>query len=108
MDKWLSWIPRFLSSKTSIVIGAAMFLYLVGLGAISILIGHPNWVPDNAQLVLGNYTNILSMIGAGIAAGASHKAVQNQRRAHEMHQQTHELLTQISDQLDTTASPDAE
>ncbi|RPA65798.1 hypothetical protein EF294_03415 [Gordonia oryzae] len=105
MDKWLSWIPTALSSKTSIIIGIAMFAYLVVLGAVGILIGHPSLVPDNAQLVLGNYCNVASMVAAGIAAGAGHKAVQNQRRAHEMHQQTHELLTQISEQLDV---PDAE
>ncbi|WHU45124.1 hypothetical protein QNM97_13795 [Gordonia sp. L191] len=106
MNRALSWIPRFLSSKTSIIIAIVMFCYLVVLGAIATLTGHPTWVPDNAQLILGNYTNVLSMLGAGIAAGAGHKAIEGQRKVRELHAQTHDMLTQISEQLDTTP-PDA-
>lgn len=101
IDGVLAYVPLFIKSRTSIVIGVVLFAYLVVLGTIATLTGHPAWVPDNMQLILGNYTNVLSMVGASIAAAAADKANQTVKVAHEQHRRTHELLTTISAKLDT-------
>ena len=101
LDAILAYVPRFLSSRVSVLIGVLLFCYLFVFGGIAALLGHADWVPDGAQLIFGNYTNVLSMVGAGVAAGASHSAAKNMKAARRQHVQTHQLLAQINAKLDS-------
>ena len=63
----LASIPRLLACTAAISFLVLLFLYLVVLGAIGLFI--PSLEPSvAAQLVLGNYTNVTSAIGASLAA----------------------------------------
>jgi hypothetical protein len=59
------------------------------------------YVPkDGIQLILGNYTNVLSALGASIAAGsgvAIHKKVKG---LHDNHQQLQNSLNDLHKKLD--------
>lgn len=66
----LAAVPRLLASAPAIVFLVALFFYLVVLGLVGLFI--PALEPSaTMQLVLGNYTNVTSALGASIAAGAS-------------------------------------
>ncbi len=84
MDKILGRLPNILSSKPVIVFGILLFLYLFVFAGLASLLGHSGLVSANTQLILGNYTNVSSSVGAGIAAGASLTLVKRQRRAHKV------------------------
>lgn len=69
ISKVLAFIPKALSSKPSIFIFIALFIYLVGFGVLGLWI--KGLEPSTTlQLILGNYTNVTSATGASIAAGA--------------------------------------
>ena len=107
-DKWLGKLPGLLSSKATIVIGIALFFYLCVYGAMALVVGWPE-VPTQWQLILGNYTNVSSSVGAGIAAGAGLTEIRNQRRhhrllltahlaaaeAHKLAEETHRMVSEI-------------
>jgi hypothetical protein len=77
-------LPNLLSSRPVILFGILLFFYLFIFAGIATLAGHPGAVSTNTQLILGNYTNVSSSVGAGIAAGASLTLVKHQRRAHRI------------------------
>lgn len=77
-------LPNLLSSKPVIVFGIFLFFYLFVFAGLATLFGHPAAVSTNIQLILGNYTNVSSSVGAGIAAGASLTLVKRQRHAHKL------------------------
>jgi len=83
LDKWLGKLPGLLSSKAVILFGIALFFYLFVYGSLALWFGWPP-VSNNWQLTLGNYTNVSSSVGAGIAAGAGLTVVKNQRRHHRL------------------------
>lgn len=83
-------LPNVLSSRPVILFGIFLFFYLFVFAGIATLLGHPNAVSTNVQLILGNYTNVSSSVGAGIAAGASLTLVKRQRHAHRLAQAAHE------------------
>lgn len=83
-------LPNLLSSRPVILFGIFLFFYLFVFAGIATLLGHPNAVSTNVQLILGNYTNVSSSVGAGIAAGASLTLVKRQRHAHRLAQAAHE------------------
>src|ERR1019366_4991958 len=62
-------LPNLLSSRPVILFGILLFFYLFVFAGIGTLAGHPAAVSTNTQLILGNYTNVSSSVGAGIAAG---------------------------------------
>ena len=82
-------LPNLLSSRPVIVFGIFLFFYLFVFAGIATLLGHPSAVSANVQLILGNYTNVSSSVGAGIAAGASLTLVKRQRHAHRLAQAAH-------------------
>jgi hypothetical protein len=90
MDKVLGRLPNLLSSKPVIMFGILLFFYLFIFAGIASLLGHSGLVSANTQLILGNYTNVSSSVGAGIAAGASLTLVKRQRRAHKVMVAAHE------------------
>jgi hypothetical protein len=77
-------LPNLLSSRPVILFGIFLFFYLFIFAGIATLFGHPAAVSTNTQLILGNYTNVSSSVGAGIAAGASLTLVKRQRHAHRL------------------------
>ncbi len=84
VDKLLGRLPALLSSKAVIFFGIFLFFYLFVFAGIATLLGHPSAVSSNVQLILGNYTNVSSSVGAGIAAGTGVALVKRQRRTHAM------------------------
>jgi hypothetical protein len=84
MDKVLGRLPNLLSSKPVIIFGIVLFCYLFLYAGIASLLGHPGAVSANTQLILGNYTNVSSSVGAGIAAGAGLTLLKRQSRAHRV------------------------
>lgn len=74
-------IPRILASKVSQVIFVILFIYLFGFGVLGLVF--KSFEPSSQiQLVFGNYTNVLSALGAAIAAGAGVTAVKEGREHH--------------------------
>ena len=66
MKKFIDSIPKWLSSKVSIFIYIFLFVYLVLFPALAVILPFMKpLVPTNTtQLILGNYTNVLSALGA--------------------------------------------
>src|ERR1700761_7320470 len=79
-------LPYLLSSRIVIVFGIVLFFYLFVFAGLATLFGHPGAVSTNTQLIFGNYTNVTSSVGAGIAAGASLTLLAHHRRAHRLSQ----------------------
>src|SRR5580692_8283702 len=79
-------LPYLLSSRIVIVFGILLFFYLFVFAGLATLFGHPDAVSTNTQLIFGNYTNVTSSVGAGIAAGASLTLLKHHRRAHRISQ----------------------
>src|SRR6201996_6707729 len=77
-------LPYLLSSRIVIVFGIVLFFYLFVFAGLATLFGHPGAVSTNAQLIFGNYTNVTSSVGAGIAAGASLTLLKHKGRAHRV------------------------
>lgn len=96
MNNFISKLPLILSSRVSIYIYIFLFFYLVIIGMACIFIpGLEALAPsDQIQLVLGNYTNVLSALGASIAATSGiviNKKIRSHRELNE------KLETSISD-----------
>jgi hypothetical protein len=79
-------LPYLLSSSPVIVFGILLFFYLVVFAGLASLLGDPGAVSTNTQLILGNYTNVTSSVGAGIAAGGSLTLLKRQHRNHRISQ----------------------
>ena len=60
-----------------------LFFYLFVFAGIETLLGHPSAVSANAQLILGNLTNVTSAMGACIAAGMTVHLSHEQRKRHK-------------------------
>jgi hypothetical protein len=84
MDRFLGKLPNVLSSKPVIIFGIILFCYLFLYAGIASLLGHAGAVSANTQLILGNYTNVSSSVGAGIAAGAGLTLLKRQNRTHKL------------------------
>lgn len=83
-------IPDLISSKVSIIIYVLLFLYLFVFALFCTIIPFmEDLLPsNNVQLILGNYTNVLSALGASIAAGSG---VATHRRMKKMHENNQTL-----------------
>jgi hypothetical protein len=86
LGRALDRLPYLLSSRPIILFGILLFFYLFVFAGIATLVGHPGAVSANSQLIFGNYTNVTSSVGAGIAAGASLTLLNHQRHAHRVAQ----------------------
>jgi hypothetical protein len=86
LSRLLGRLPYLLSSRPVIVFGILLFFYLFVFAGITTILGHPGAVSTNSQLIFGNYTNVTSSVGAGIAAGASLTLLKHQRHAHHVAQ----------------------
>ncbi|MDR2512031.1 MAG: hypothetical protein LBC89_06220 [Bacteroidales bacterium] len=70
MNNFLNKILQWLSSKVSIWIYVLLFVYLVIFTVVTLLLPalHHLAPSENAQLVLGNYTKVLSVLSASVVA----------------------------------------
>ena len=94
MKKFLAKIPEILSSNVSIFIFVFLFIYLVLFGLLGIFA--KNLAPSsNIQLVLGNYTNVTSALGAAIAAGASTAVHASVKKLHDKHNELKKSLDDL-------------
>ncbi|MCL2561649.1 MAG: hypothetical protein FWE10_04940 [Rikenellaceae bacterium] len=98
----LSRIPSWLSSKISVFIYIFLFGYLVIFALIAVLVPwlNPYAPSDGAQLVLGNYTNVLSALGASIAAGSGIAIHDKVKAMHERHRKLHDSIDELHRKID--------
>lgn len=88
----LAKIPAALSSTTSVFIFIFLFVYLFIFGVIGLIV--PALEPSSSvQLVFGNYTNVLSALGAALAAGAG---TIHAKRLKELHDKHDALTTSVA------------
>lgn len=92
---FLERLPLLLSSKILIAFGLFLFFYLVLFAGIAALLGHPDAVSVQTQLILGNYTNVSSSVGASIAAGASVHAARSRQKTSKALAEVHRLTSEL-------------
>ena len=99
LQKILNAIPRILSSKISIFIFIFLFIYLVIFGLVGLFI---EWLAPStsAQLILGNYTNVTSALGAAIAAGASTQHLSQAKKLNENHDNLKKSVDELHAKVD--------
>lgn len=106
MEKILQKIPALLASKISIFIYLFLFFYLVIFAFITKIVPaiHTLSPDNNVQLILGNYTNVLSALGASIAAGngvvVRSRMDKMQRRHEDMHQELTDRIAELHVKLE--------
>ncbi|MBO0441920.1 hypothetical protein [Candidatus Enterococcus ikei] len=106
VNQFLEQIPALLSSKVSIFIYLFLFFYLVVFAVLTM------WIPllknvqpsANVQLILGNYTNVLSALGASLAAGSGtliHHSLSTLHKKHDkMHDELQKTIAELHDKID--------
>jgi len=101
--RFLQAIPRILASTVSIFIFIFLFVYLVLFGFVGLFI---DWLAptEGMQLILGNYTNVTSALGAAIAAGASTQHLTQVRKLRHSHAELKSLVLALHDKMDTMNS----
>ena len=102
LDSFLTNIPNILSSKVSIFIYLFLFFYLVIFAFICMFIPQLNpFAPSSdVQLVMGNYTNVLSALGASLAAGTGVVTHHNINKLHKSHDLLHETIRELHEKID--------
>ncbi len=102
LDKMLEVIPRAMASRLSVFIFLFLFFYLVIYTLLCIIVpGLDSYAPDdNVQVVLGNYTNILSALGASIAAGSGVAIHSKVKDLHKRHDKLHDSITSLHSKID--------
>ena len=111
MKKFLAKVPVWLSSNISIFFFLFLFVYLFIFGVIGMFNAWfaKNIAPNaNVQLVLGNYTNVASALGAAIAAGASTAAHASLKKLHDKHDALTESVNSLHKKLDKIGGTNTE
>lgn len=98
----LNKIPTLISSKVSIFIYLFLFFYLIVFAIICLMIPVLNdWAPSgDAQMILGNYTNILSALGASIAAGSGVSIHSKIKSLHQNHLKLQDSMDALHKKMD--------
>ena len=95
----LAKIPAALSSTVSVFIFIFLFVYLFIFGVIGLAI--PALEPSaTSQLIFGNYTNVLSALGAALAAGAGAVHAKRLKELHQSHSQLNASLDELHKKVD--------
>ena len=99
---FLDKIPGILSSTPSIAIYLFLFVYLVIYALISAVVPalQAHQPSSDMQLIMGNYTNVLSALGASIAAGTGAAAHSSVKKLHKRHDELEEIIVQLHEKLD--------
>ena len=105
MKKILERLPGILSSRISLFIYLFLFFYLVVYALLCALIPPlSSYAPsNNVQLIMGNYTNVLSALGASIAAGTGVATHTNIKRLHESHRKLQQSIDSLHEKIDKMA-----
>lgn len=99
LHTWLGKIPTALASTPSIFIFIFLFVYLFIFGLIGLV--YSQLEPSaSAQLIFGNYTNVLSALGAALAAGAGSKHTKSLKEIHEKHAELQSSLDSLHTKID--------
>lgn len=108
IDKFLAKIPVWLSSRISVFIFIFIFVYVVVfvlLAYIFPVLGKLTPSAD-AQNVAGNYIDILSALGASIAAGSG-AAIHKKMTAHQKeHAKLHDKVDKLHEKIDALMGQD--
>ena len=99
---FLQKIPAILSSTASIAIYLFLFVYLVLYALISAVVpALQDYQPSSTmQLIMGNYTNVLSALGASIAAGTGVAAHSSIKKLHKRHEELQKAIEELHEKLD--------
>jgi len=95
-------IPNMLSSKISLYIFLFLFFYLVLFPIIGMLIPAVNdfFPSTDVQLIFGNYTNVVSALGASIAAGTSFRTHEKMKAQTNRHAELENKIDGLHHKLD--------
>ena len=99
---FLERIPDILASTVSIAIYLFLFAYLVVYALVSAVVpALQDYQPsDTMQLIMGNYTNVLSALGASIAAGTGAAAHHSMKKLHKRHDELQESMAVLNRKMD--------
>ena len=100
LNSWLGKIPAALASTPSIFIFVFLFVYLFIFGLIGLVYTQVEPSAD-AQLIFGNYTNVLSALGAALAAGAGSTHTKSLKEIHKKHDELQSSLDALHKKIDT-------
>lgn len=102
LDQILGKIPAILSSRGSIFIYLFLFFYLVIFAILCLVVPllNPLAPTSDAQLILGNYTNVLSALGASIAAGAGVASHNSMKEMHKKHDRLEKRIEELHSKID--------
>jgi hypothetical protein len=94
-------LSAVLSGRLSIIIYIALFFYLVIFPAISLIPGCEFLMPTTAAMLIGgNYTNVLSALGASISAGAGVAVAAHIHKLHASHKQLTKSIADLHVKID--------
>ncbi len=101
--KLLGKIPAMLSHPISVFIFIFLFIYLFIFGLIGLTI-HSLEPSANSQLIFGNYTNVLSALGASLAAGSGAKHVKSLNELHDKHDKLQASVDELHGKIDNLSN----
>lgn len=95
-------LPGLLASTPSIFIYLFLFFYLVVYALVCALVPALNsYAPsDGTQLIMGNYTNVLSALGASIAAGSGAAVHSSVKKLHAKHDNMQKTIDELHAKID--------
>ena len=102
INEFLGKIPELISSKVSIFIYLFLFFYLVVFAIICLVVPALKILEPTSgiQLILGNYTNVLSALGASIAAGSGVAIHGKVKAIHENHKALQDTIDELHRKVD--------
>lgn len=99
INQLLKKIPEALSSPLSVFIFIFLFVYLFIFGLLGLVVKslEPS---SSSQLIFGNYTNVLSALGAALAAGSGSKHTQALKDLHQKHEDLRSSIDDLHAKID--------
>lgn len=95
----LNKLPDIIASPPSIFIFIFLFVYLFLFGLVGLVIT-PLAPSADSQLIFGNYTNVLSALGAALAAGAGSKHTKSIKELHRKHDELRASVAELHTKID--------
>lgn len=90
LDRALAAVPVVLSSKPHI-----LWLFVLLLWIVILAIPFPAIAPTSLELILGNYTNVTSALGACIAAGGTVTLMKHARHQSRLAEERHRITAEM-------------
>lgn len=99
IDRLIEKLPKILTSKLSIYIYLFLFFYLVIVAITGIFI--PSIEPSyEIQTIFGNYTSIISAMGASLAAGFGYHHAKHNKTMKKKHDNLERSVKELHEKLD--------